>query len=164
MKLTLGQAAKHLNCSKATISRAIKDGRLSATRKEDGSFSIDPAELQRYADNAEHRLQRETVTQPPETPFLKRSTTPHETAKTPDETGGVQVELAVLRERLSILQAEREREREQLNRQIDDLRHRLDLEGEERRKLTALLPAPYKQGEGFRARVARWIAGKPKNE
>lgn len=45
--LTLSQAAKALNKSKSTLNRAIKDGRLSAVRNEDGTFSIDPSELYR---------------------------------------------------------------------------------------------------------------------
>ena len=44
---TLGQAAKAANVSKTTIQRAIKSGRLSATRRDDGSYDIDPAELRR---------------------------------------------------------------------------------------------------------------------
>ena len=43
--LTLSQAAKASGKSKSTLSRAIKMGRLSATRLDDGNFSIDPAEL-----------------------------------------------------------------------------------------------------------------------
>lgn len=43
--LTLSQAAKASGKSKSTLSRAIKVGRLSATRLDDGNFSIDPAEL-----------------------------------------------------------------------------------------------------------------------
>lgn len=44
-ELSLGQAAKTANKSKSTINRAIKAGKLSAQRKEDGSYRIDPAEL-----------------------------------------------------------------------------------------------------------------------
>ena len=45
--LTLSQAAKAISKSKSTLNRAIKSGRLSAVRNEDGTFSIDPAELAR---------------------------------------------------------------------------------------------------------------------
>jgi hypothetical protein len=45
--LTLSQAAKATLKSKSTLNRAIKTGRLSATRNEDGTFSIDPSELAR---------------------------------------------------------------------------------------------------------------------
>lgn len=45
--LTLGQAARLTNTSKTTLTRAIKAGRLSATRRDDGGYEIDPAELAR---------------------------------------------------------------------------------------------------------------------
>lgn len=48
-------------------------------------------------------------------------------------------EVAALRRELALLTAEREREREQLQARIDDLSRRLDAEGEERRRLTAIL-------------------------
>jgi hypothetical protein len=65
-----------------------------------------------------------------------------------------------LREQLATFSEERDRERRQLVDQVEDLRRRLDLEGEERRKLTAILtdqratpveppPAP----KGFFARL-----------
>lgn len=46
-ELSLSQAAKLTGKSKSTINRAIKTGKLSATRHDDGSYSIDPAELAR---------------------------------------------------------------------------------------------------------------------
>ena len=45
--LTLGQAARLAGVGKTTLTRAIKAGRLSATRRDDGSYEIDPAELSR---------------------------------------------------------------------------------------------------------------------
>jgi excisionase family DNA binding protein len=45
MELTLGQAAKVTGLGKTTLTRAIKRGHLSATRREDGSYAIDPSEL-----------------------------------------------------------------------------------------------------------------------
>lgn len=47
MVYTLGDAAKATGKSKATISKAIKSGRISATKDETGTFQIDPAELHR---------------------------------------------------------------------------------------------------------------------
>lgn len=49
-ELSLSQAAKLTGKSKSTINRAIKTGKLSATRNDDGSYSIDPAELSRAFD------------------------------------------------------------------------------------------------------------------
>ena len=60
MALTLGEAAKHLGVSKPTLSKAIKTGKLSATRREDGTWSIDNAELARYLDANGHRFRSET--------------------------------------------------------------------------------------------------------
>jgi hypothetical protein len=79
-------------------------------------------------------------------------------------------EVARLRERLALLNSEREREREQLTSQIGDLRRRLDAEGEERRKLTAILtdqrqskppdPAPQKPAGGLWSRLRYLATGK----
>ena len=47
MALSLSQAAKVAGKSKSTINRAIKSGKISATRHDDGSYSIDASELSR---------------------------------------------------------------------------------------------------------------------
>jgi len=47
MKYTLGAAAKATGKSKATISKAIKSGRISALKDDYGVFRIDPSELHR---------------------------------------------------------------------------------------------------------------------
>jgi len=50
MKLTLKQAAEQSGKSKSTIQRAIKKGKLSASKNEDGTYAIDPSELSRVYD------------------------------------------------------------------------------------------------------------------
>lgn len=45
--LSVSAAAKLINVSKTTIYRAIKSGKISAIRQDDGSFLIDPFELVR---------------------------------------------------------------------------------------------------------------------
>src|SRR5690242_19696368 len=45
--LTVGQAARLTGLNKTTMNRAIQRGRLSAHRHDDGSWRLDPAELQR---------------------------------------------------------------------------------------------------------------------
>lgn len=47
MVYTLGEAARATGKSKATISKAIKSGRISARKDETGTFHIDPSELHR---------------------------------------------------------------------------------------------------------------------
>lgn len=61
---TLREAAETAGVSKTTLWRAVKAGRLSATRDELGGFAIDPAELARVfpapAPPQRHMEQRET--------------------------------------------------------------------------------------------------------
>jgi hypothetical protein len=47
MVYTLGEAARATGKSKATLSKAIKSGRISAQKDETGTFRIDPSELHR---------------------------------------------------------------------------------------------------------------------
>ena len=47
MTYTLGQAAKAAGKSKTAIKNALDKGRISGEKSEDGSWSIDPAELHR---------------------------------------------------------------------------------------------------------------------
>jgi excisionase family DNA binding protein len=116
MNYTVGTAAKATGKSKPTISRAIKNGLISAARTPDGSgYLIDAAEL--------HRVFPPLSSASNETPPVLH----HET---PNETGELQVEIRMLRERL-----------EDKDKVIEDLRHRLDAEAEDRRRLTMLLTA-----------------------
>lgn len=50
--LTLREAADAVGTSKSTLFRAIRNGRLSATRDDDGNFRVDPAELFRVYEPA----------------------------------------------------------------------------------------------------------------
>lgn len=153
MFISLGEAARRTGLSKATVQRAIKSGKLSAASvNPDGSYNIDPAELARV-----YELK-------PRDGFADPSM---KQLETPTESRGVQVEVAVLRERLSAIGREREeaeRRYQLAAEQIEDLRRRLDAESEERRKLTAMLtdqrPQPAAEPErlaqrGFRAFLHR---------
>jgi len=66
MVYTLGEAAKATGKSKATISKAIKSGRLSALKDETGTFHIDPSELHRVYPPAASSEQQETHVNTPE--------------------------------------------------------------------------------------------------
>jgi excisionase family DNA binding protein len=118
MLLSVKQAAKAVGRSKPTILRAIQAHRISASKDElTGAWMIDPAELHRvYPPVSAQQLRTEPMTQDVSTD-----------------------EAASLRRELALLTAERERERDQLQARIDDLSRRLDAEGEERRRLTAIL-------------------------
>lgn len=89
MVYTLGEAAKATGKSKATISKAIKSGRISAEKGETGAFKIDPSEL--------HRVYPVTVEN-------KRGDTPKEEKVNGEETGLVrelQARLEAAQERLA---------------------------------------------------------------
>jgi len=113
MVYTLGEAAKATGKSKAAISRAIKTGRISADRQNDGSFKIDPSEL--------HRVYKPLTTEQVGKPLTINTDVPAEIRE-------LQAKLDAATQRLS-----------DKDDTITDLRQRLDREGEERRKLTAIL-------------------------
>ena len=140
MAYTLGEAAKATGISKASISRAINSGRISATKKDDGSFSIEPVEL--------HRVY------------------PPKSAAPVTETSGGTVRNgdADTRNRSdsNVLQARLDAALEQLRDRdgtIDDLRHRLDRSDEERREAQARVigllagPGPTESKRGFFGRL-----------
>lgn len=113
MVYTLGEAAKATGKSKATISKAIKSGRISAAKDETGTFQIDPSEL--------HRVYRSTV-------HLEQNKTSKLTLEDGKDDG-------IIRELKAHLQAARERlsDKESV---IEDLREDRD---KWRQQATALL-------------------------
>lgn len=116
MYLSLNKAAKEAGISKSTLSEALNSGRLTAKKDDRGRWQIDPAALfQAFpkTTNNEHPV-------PP--PNIESNT-------------DLRIEIAELR---ASLNAEK-RLSESLSDQIGDLRDRLDKEGEERRKLTAMI-------------------------
>ncbi|WP_139166815.1 DNA-binding protein [Paracoccus chinensis] len=66
MAYTLGEAARATGKSKATISKAIKNGRISAVKDESGTFHIDPAELHRVYPSTVSNEHEETQDKPTE--------------------------------------------------------------------------------------------------
>jgi len=61
MGITLGQSAKLVGRSKTALTRAIKAGKLSATRNDDGSYTVDIAELSRVYEIAAATPETSTV-------------------------------------------------------------------------------------------------------
>jgi len=107
--LSLSESAKETGLTRSAIFKAIKSGRLSATKDAQGRFVIDPVEL--------HRVYGVNMNQVNEIEQLA-------TKNNTQETGGIELM------RLLLKQVESER---------DDLRRRLDEESAERRKLMSLL-------------------------
>lgn len=105
MQFSLSQAAKETGKGKSSIHRAIKSGRLSAQRHEDGTYSIDAAELFRAFPPALSKPVQEHAKEPHQE-LLATSTVAEE----------------VLRVRVEMLTAQLEREQDT----VADLRRRLD--------------------------------------
>lgn len=124
MSYTLGEAAKATGKSKPTIQRAIKSGKISAIKKDDGSYSIEPSEL--------HRTYPVKQGSSNESLDVKRSVPPNDNRE-------IQAELEALRRELETATLERERERELMNQQIELYRERLTRADKDRDQLTALL-------------------------
>jgi excisionase family DNA binding protein len=124
MSYTLGEAAKAVGLSKPTLSRAIKNGKLSGKKLEDGSYQINPSELERWRDANGHR---------------NAASVSNETPVIPASDSHLQLEVEALRRELDMVASERDRERSQLTDQIDDYRARLSKADEERARLTAVL-------------------------
>ncbi len=99
--MSLGQAAKEAGVSKATISKALKTGRLSYVAKSTAGYEIDPAELFRVF-----------TPKPLATVDSERLQTPVETGKSDAD----RFELQLLRERVEDLQRDRDAWREQAQR------------------------------------------------
>lgn len=133
MVYTLGEAAKATGLTKSGLAKAIKTGRISATRNENGSYAIDPVELHRvFPPVVDGQLNSESVQL---------------------DTAGKLAELAT---KIEALQDQLSREREWSR----ELSRRLDEEAAERRKLTALLThqpaAAAKASEATPARPSLW--------
>lgn len=119
---TLNQAARACGRSKSTILEAIKSGRLSAYRNDINQWEIQPAELFRVYPIRSETEQPNTNRTPETEQANSQSTTK------PNTQNGL---LFLLKKE----QAERERERRQLEDTIADLRKRLDASENERRQL-----------------------------
>lgn len=115
MKLTLQQAANATGKAKSTIQRAIKSGKLSASRNEDGSYGIDSSELARVYE----------LRAPGSAPVA----TQH--YATPERNN----ETELLRAKIELLQMQNEI----LKETTQDLRKRLDNSDAERRQLLMVL-------------------------
>jgi len=124
MSYTLGEAAKVAGFSKPTISRAIKSGKLSAKRLDDGSYSIDPAELERWKDSNGHRNAK-----------VKGNETHYVTRETPMENSDLLAEVEALREQIKVATLEKGF----LEQRVDDLTERAERAERKEDQLHALL-------------------------
>jgi hypothetical protein len=111
-RLNVSQAAKAVGKARSTLNRDIDAGKVSVTRNVKGQPFIDVAELERV-----YGRMVQTLTDP----------VPIGHAETSQNSDNVAVaEIQMLRDRLSVLEQERHREREQLTDRIEDLRQERD--------------------------------------
>jgi excisionase family DNA binding protein len=136
--LTLGEAAKQTGFSKATLSRAVKDGKLSAQKSiETQSYKIDPAELFRWAEAMQ------VVRNRAETEGEKQSATPSQYAEKTPETA-FETRLQEVRERAELEAAKRLAEERvaDLKQQLDEMKRQRDKWQEQAERLALAPPAP----------------------
>ena len=120
MVLSLNRAAKQGSVAKTTLQRALENGEISATKNGKGHWQIEESEFGRWL-GARSTEQTETSSK-------IQHGTPIGTSEKTTNSSALEAEVNLLRERLS--------DKDDV---IADLRTRLDVEGEERRKLTAML-------------------------
>src|SRR4051812_8263839 len=110
--LNLREAAEMAGTSKSSIFRAIKSGRISATRTDQGEFRVDPAEVARvYAkDSVSLRGRRASVDQgePGE-----RGDVANRNAALEGEVKALSTEVRLLRELADNFRAERDKWQQQ---------------------------------------------------
>jgi len=145
-KLSANKAAKEAGIAKKTLLEAISSGRLTASKNDKGHWEIDPAEL--------FRVYPKTSFSEPEKP----QPTHHEEPQKLPETSALEVEVKMLREQLDTMNLEREREREQLSDQIENLKAQAERQSADHRQALAALtdqrPAASEQPKrGFWARL-----------
>lgn len=127
-RFTLGQAALEVGKSKSAISKAISDGRLSATKNPNGSYSIDAAELFRVYESIQVNVNH-----------------------------GQPVNSELFQKLLEKEVEERRNERALLQATIDDLRKRLDTEQETVKRLTFMLEHQTELVTTKEAPVKSWL-------
>ena len=143
-KISVSQAAKLTGKSRETINKATKSGKLAFTLNGSNHKEIDVAELERVY------------------PFVKtveeinkepKAVKPSQSVSEPD----IQAELATLREKIAgsektneLLLSERDRERRQLESEIDNLRNSLEKAQEQHGKALLLITDQTKKSESER--------------
>ncbi|MDF1864388.1 MAG: hypothetical protein P1U70_06120 [Saprospiraceae bacterium] len=136
MKLSITKAAQLAGVSRTTLYNDMKSGKLSFELQGKKKKTIDISELERVYGQLEQFNQNE----------------PSKPVKTEQKLTGssdfaLEIELAVLRDKLEIFENERKREQEKTSDEIEHLRGRLEKADNERVKLTAIL-TDQREGQG----------------
>lgn len=142
---SLREAAEQAGASKSTIFRAIKAGRLSATRDDDGNFAIDPAELFRvYPPRSSAPVPAHV-----ETRSEGQDATPSSNSEKPDGTD-FETRLHQVREQAALeARAKLAEERlSDLKQQLDELKRQRDKWQEQAERLALAPPAAVERKPG----------------
>ena len=108
MKYTAGQAAKATGVATATITRALKSGRISGQKDDSGAWVIDPSELLRVFPPVSK--------QDSATPNTQDHTTARTTHERGPEISALEREVQTLREALSDAREDRDKWRDMAER------------------------------------------------
>ena len=108
MKYTAGQAAKATGVATATITRALKSGKISGKKDENGSWMIDPSEL--------HRIFPPISEKDHESPSVKHNATPQIEPERVIETRALEREVQTLRDALNDAREDRDKWRDMAER------------------------------------------------
>lgn len=140
MKFTLNEAASECGKAKSTISKAIKSGKLSAEKNDDGSFSIDPSELFRvYPKTPKANSEQKNVTS------RKQVRTANQNSLVANELSKIEIEKASLLEQKRLLET-----------QLDETRKERDEWREQAKRQTMLLE---NKTEETPIKKRRWLFG-----
>ena len=124
MSYTLGEAAIACGKSKSTLSKAIKSGKISAFKNDNGAFEIEPSELFRLYPPTPPPIEQNTI-----------ETVGVEQKETPKNTNNIEMLEAKL---------------QMANERIDELKldkEKLEIDKEQwRQQATNLLAAPDRRG------------------
>ena len=128
MPYTLGTAAKATGKDRATISRAIKKGKISARKNEQGQWAIDPAEL--------HRVY----------PALRPSNSAHNSKGATESNTDLIIENKVMKAKL-----------EALSQQLNNLQSDKEFLQSELNKATALLTDQREKATNGPLTIWQWL-------
>lgn len=104
MKYTAGQAAKAVGVATSTITNALKSGKISGDKDENGAWRIDPAEL--------HRVYPPIASKESESPSIEHGAIPEKGV----ENRGLERLVATLQEQIADLRGDRDHWRQQAER------------------------------------------------
>ena len=120
MSYTLGEAAIATGKSKSTLSKAIKAGKITAFKNDNGAFEIEPSELHRLYPPAPLAIEENTS----ESIDSEQNATPDSTPKNTSNIEVLEAKLQMANERIEELKADKEKlevDKEQWRQQATNL-------------------------------------------